>query len=666
MIEWNDSIYISYHRDNQYSALLIYKVLREKGFDVFIDISTLADDGGYAPVILNQIRSRSVYILCATSEYIAQLIDKRSWLYAETDTAFKDEKYIIIILFENVDYIQVQEAINVESHWGAYNIITFGSEPHFDTSMQDLLTLLKTRKAPTLMIGNIWGASNDNISTNRDELNYRDYIAAFARLIISEYTQLPLTIGIFGAWGSGKSFMLEGIASELNTLGNNSVLCHVIHFNAWEYNSSEIVWTGLVRSIMDRIENLPSGRRWRFLRRLKRNITHDAGDSRGVYIVLPAAVLTVTILALWLQRFIGIDISQTLLRGTGLLALFAIGTQVIRSGFTPLSQWVTNMIRDRDYGKQIGYMTEIRKDMEYLAALLKENERIVIMIDDLDRCEPQKTVEVLQAIKLLLNFDSFIVCLGIDVRIVTLAIEKHYEGLLGKAGASGYEYLDKIIQIPFQIPTPTTEEVKNFLTKQMGEPKSKAMGESTQSVRTEEAEIDSTRYLELNENLKERQPNSVGFTKIPFTWDELRVFHKLADAQILRANPRHLKRMINIYRLVRSLAIQKHQALSPRETIYWLVLCAQWSQAAHLMMRQYEKLDVETAQSYDNRILIELWEQVKSGYKNYCKLDGEITTFERLLYLNVGWLDYRGLNQLRRYTINFLPVIEGVVEEDVP
>ena len=48
------------------------------------------------------------------------------------------------------------------------------------------------------------------------------------------------------------------------------------------------------------------------------------------------------------------------------------------------------------------------------------------------------------AINLLLNFDSFIVCLGIDARIITRAVERHYRGLLGPAGASGYEYLDKI------------------------------------------------------------------------------------------------------------------------------------------------------------------------------------------------------------------------------
>ena len=130
----------------------------------------------------------------------------------------------------------------------------------------------------------------------------------------------------------------------------------------------------------------------------------------------------------------------------------------------PLSQWVTALFEERDYGKQIGYMTEIRDDLERLGKRLKgDGGRILVTIDDLDRCEPEKSVEVLQAINLLLNFDSFVVCLGIDARVITRAVERHYQGLLGPSGASGYEYLDKVVQIPFRIPQPTDDEVSSFI-----------------------------------------------------------------------------------------------------------------------------------------------------------------------------------------------------------
>ena len=91
-------------------------------------------------------------------------------------------------------------------------------------------------------------------------------------------------------------------------------------------------------------------------------------------------------------------------------------------------------------------MEEIKHDLEDLQKNLK-GDRILVVIDDLDRCEPDKAVEVLRAINLLLTFESFIVCLGIDARVITRAIERHYEDLLAESRASGYEYLEKIVQI---------------------------------------------------------------------------------------------------------------------------------------------------------------------------------------------------------------------------
>ena len=94
---------------------------------------------------------------------------------------------------------------------------------------------------------------------------------------------------------------------------------------------------------------------------------------------------------------------------------------------------VHGLFEDRGYGALIGYMEEIKHDLEDLQKNLK-GDRILVVIDDLDRCEPDKAVEVLQAINLLLTFESFIVCLGIDARVITRAIERHYEDLLAESG----------------------------------------------------------------------------------------------------------------------------------------------------------------------------------------------------------------------------------------
>lgn len=79
--------------------------------------------------------------------------------------------------------------------------------------------------------------------------------------------------------------------------------------------------------------------------------------------------------------------------------------------------------------------------------------RIVIFVDDLDRCPPAKVVEVLQALVLLSENTPFITFLAVDPRVIVNAIECENAGFYRAAGITGYEYLDKIIQVPFAFPT---------------------------------------------------------------------------------------------------------------------------------------------------------------------------------------------------------------------
>lgn len=103
-------------------------------------------------------------------------------------------------------------------------------------------------------------------------------------------------------------------------------------------------------------------------------------------------------------------------------------------------------------------------------------DRIVLYIDDLDRCPPEKVVEVLQAVHLLLAFDLFVVVVAVDVRWVEQSLEHTYAGMLkskkategkdteGKEMASPRDYLEKIFQIPFWVEPMDGEACGRFLT----------------------------------------------------------------------------------------------------------------------------------------------------------------------------------------------------------
>jgi hypothetical protein len=347
----------------------------------------------------------------------------------------------------------------------------------------------------------------------------------------------------------------------------------------------------------------------------------------------------------------------------GAVGLLSVGG-LLKAASNPVARWVTTLLADSNYGRQIGYMEDIRHDLEILEARLHEGgnpdlepvARILVMVDDLDRCEPEKAVEMLQAVNLLLNFNSFIVCLGIDARILARAVEKHYEGLLGEAGASGYEYLDKIVQIPFQIPARSEDDIKTFIASQMGNPAPPLTG--SQQNRGEDAPVEAGAD----------QPTSATEAEavIPFTYVELQAFETVAP--FLRPNPRHLKRLINIYRLARALARARNDELilgNPAAMMRWLVMWSQWPYTALTMLDHYDDLlehpDASgTADATDHDPLQYLLEKAAPALDQKARnqFDDEPGALRRLLALPGRHFTWPELRRVRDYTVNLNPAVQ--------
>ncbi|MEW2519927.1 P-loop NTPase fold protein [Actinacidiphila alni] len=108
-------------------------------------------------------------------------------------------------------------------------------------------------------------------------------------------------------------------------------------------------------------------------------------------------------------------------------------------------------------------------------------ERIVLYIDDLDRCPPRRVVELLAAVHLMLALPLFVVVVAVDPRWLLKSLEHHYQELFdgplpepGPAdtdeGTTPLDYLDKIFQIPFSVPQATAEKTAGYLTTLLGDP----------------------------------------------------------------------------------------------------------------------------------------------------------------------------------------------------
>ncbi len=88
------------------------------------------------------------------------------------------------------------------------------------------------------------------------------------------------------------------------------------------------------------------------------------------------------------------------------------------------------------------------------------NKKIVVFIDDLDRCAPDKILEVLESTKVFLDIKGFVYVLGLSPEVVEKAIEQKYKDM----GINGEDYLEKIVQIPFRIPDWNVTDRGDFLT----------------------------------------------------------------------------------------------------------------------------------------------------------------------------------------------------------
>ena len=310
-------------------------------------------------------------------------------------------------------------------------------------------------------------------------------------------------------------------------------------------------------------------------------------------------------------------------------------------------------------------MEEIREDLEGLRVQLAGDARILVLIDDLDRREPNQAVEVLQAINLLLNFSPFVVVLGIDARVVTRAIEKHYDGILNRAGASGFEYLEKIVQIPFRIPEPDRDAVELFLQDQLGIAVDK--GPSQEPRLNQQA----PRAPAADGGPQQTGPVLDAAQIDEFTKEETEAF--AAITAYLRPNPRHLKRLVNVYRLVRAVAERRAEPVvieAPARTIRWLALCAQWPYTMRAMLATLAELTdtadpVLKSERADALPYLLKKAQSRLSPEAQGRHDDDAVKLDAFLAID-GWtFTWKELETIQRYTINFNPAVDSELTDVV-
>lgn len=283
--------------------------------------------------------------------------------------------------------------------------------------------------------------------TKDDQLNFRDYARILADIALTSET--PTTIGIFGKWGSGKSslmMMMDELLKDKNV--------HTIWFNAWKYDKEDALWRSLILRIMEGLDAKDSE-----IEEIRRKLytaisTEEMGKTQINWTEIGKTVTKEGIKAAATVAFP--------LAGVG--AIFAnLGKSILNTNsIDEISKAVTRQAikRNQDRISSIEQFDKLYLDL--VKKLLGKKERLIVFIDDLDRCTPLQALLVIEALKAFLGAEKCVYFVACDPRLIRKGFEQKY-GSISQEDVS--DYLEKIIQINFEMPPLRADDVEKFLTK---------------------------------------------------------------------------------------------------------------------------------------------------------------------------------------------------------
>jgi hypothetical protein len=369
--------------------------------------------------------------------------------------------------------------------------------------------------------------------------------------ILNDESVLPITIGVFGDWGSGKSSVLQIVKEEFEKEDDKDSLC--IYFNGWTFEGYDDAKAALLNSILKELED-------------NKKISAELKDA----IKEKAKKLWKSIN--WM-RGAGMVMKNVALPAVS--AYFSGGLSLIPFAYQKMAEWGDNPEKiikklQSEEGKEIfkafvkegkeedknstNAVAEFRKDFSDLLAATNFK-RLVVIIDDLDRCSPERIIENLEAIKLFLNVPKTAFLIGADPRIVKYAIEHKYKNnkeIEEDNNRIVIDYLEKLIQLPYSLPRLSESEVETYISmlickKEIGDTKFKNVLDEFKKYRL------TNKYSAFGLSNFEKILESEEFGKVK---DNVITIPSLVPliTNSLYGNPRQIKRFLNTYTIRKRLA----------------------------------------------------------------------------------------------------------------
>ncbi len=282
------------------------------------------------------------------------------------------------------------------------------------------------------------------------DLLYYEAIAGTIVELLKQSGDKPLTVGVHGDWGAGKSSILMML--EQAFAGEDDTLC--IRFNGWLFQGFEDTKAVLIETIVDELlRNRPQtdGLKEKAAKVLKRvDWMKLARQLGGLTVTATTGMRTVE------QAKDILAAAKGLCGQEGALSMGALAGFVSDAG-SMLKADTPDTIPTHIHA----FRDEFRDLLE--AANIKW---LVVVVDDLDRCLPSTALETLEAIRLFLFVPGAAFVIAADETMIEYAVTQHFPNLPADSGAMSYarNYLEKLIQVPFRLPPLGYVETRTYIT----------------------------------------------------------------------------------------------------------------------------------------------------------------------------------------------------------
>ncbi|KUY77636.1 hypothetical protein WI25_05990 [Burkholderia cepacia] len=292
-----------------------------------------------------------------------------------------------------------------------------------------------------------------DVEATSDLLNF-SLIADTAAGLIRDAGGQPISIGISGSWGTGKSSLVKLIGASLGEKDADGKPYLFVEFNAWLYQGFDDAKLALLQSVSDVLSE-EAKRKKTFLEKAS-DFAKRVRWFRALKLVAPVAS------AAMVGGAIGGPIGAVLggLSGLASGSLKESDVEKVKKAYDDLAPEIKELLKEKEVESPQKEIEGLRKAFAELLESLQVT--LVVLVDDLDRCMPDTAISTLEAIRLLLFLPRTAFIIAADEKMIRSAVRAHF----AQAHFDDElvtSYFDKLIQIPLHVPRLGVNEVKAYV-----------------------------------------------------------------------------------------------------------------------------------------------------------------------------------------------------------